>query len=78
MLTLTFQLRLAIVECIGHMTHLMAKEKLEEQLPKILQGMLGLYKKHPEPFHITQVSNFDIVCFSKIIYFKMVSHGYSR
>ena len=49
------QLRLAIVEALGHMTHLMARDKLEEQLPRILAGILGLYKRHPEPFHITQV-----------------------
>ena len=47
-----------IVEALGHMTHLMAREKLEEQLPRILAGILGLYKKHPEPYHITQVLSF--------------------
>ena len=50
-----FQLRLAIVEALGHMTHLMARDKLEEQLAKILAGILGLYKRHSEPFHVTQV-----------------------
>lgn len=48
------KLRLAIVEALGHMTHLMAREKLEEQLPRILTGILGLYKRHSEPFHVTQ------------------------
>lgn len=47
---------MAIVEAIGHMCHLMAKDKLEEQLQKILQTVLGLYKKHPEPIHVTQVN----------------------
>lgn len=58
------KLRLAIVEALGHMTHLMAKDKLEEQLPRILAGILGLYKRHPEPFHITQglCSVLDAVC----------------
>ncbi|XP_056020899.1 maestro heat-like repeat-containing protein family member 1 isoform X2 [Ostrea edulis] len=58
------KLRLTIVEAMGHMTHLMAKEKLEEVLPRVLQGILLLYKKHPEPFHITQgLSNvLDAVC----------------
>ena len=50
-----FQLRLQIVEAVGHMTHIMEKDKLDEQLPKILQGILGLYKRHPDPYHITQV-----------------------
>ncbi|KAK7500196.1 hypothetical protein BaRGS_00008419, partial [Batillaria attramentaria] len=49
------KLRLAIVEAVGHMTHIMDKDKLAEQLPKILQGILGLYKRHPEPLHITQI-----------------------
>jgi len=49
------QLRLAIVEALGHMCHLMARDKLEEQLPRILAGILGLYRKQQEPFHITQV-----------------------
>ena len=44
-----------IVEAVGHMTHIMEKEKLDEQLPKILQGILGLYRRHPDPYHITQV-----------------------
>ncbi|XP_062575581.1 maestro heat-like repeat-containing protein family member 1 isoform X4 [Saccostrea cucullata] len=58
------KLRLTIVEAMGHMTHLMAKEKLEEVLPRVLQGILGLYKKHPEPFHITQglCNVLDAVC----------------
>ena len=37
------------------MTHLMARDKLEEQLPRILAGILGLYRRHSEPFHVTQV-----------------------
>ncbi|XP_069113199.1 maestro heat-like repeat-containing protein family member 1 isoform X7 [Argopecten irradians] len=58
------KLRLTIVEALGHMTHLMAKEKLDEQLPRILQGILGLYKRHPEPLHITTglCSVLDAVC----------------
>nr|XP_022339324.1 maestro heat-like repeat-containing protein family member 1 isoform X2 [Crassostrea virginica] len=58
------KLRLTIVEAMGHMTHLMAKDKLEEVLPRVLQGILGLYKKHPEPFHITQglCNVLDAVC----------------
>ncbi|XP_052816666.1 maestro heat-like repeat-containing protein family member 1 isoform X2 [Mya arenaria] len=58
------KLRLAIVEALGHMCHLMARDKLEEQLPRILAGILGLYKKHQEPFHITQglCSVLDAVC----------------
>lgn len=51
-----WQLRLAIVQAVGHMTHVIEKDKLAEQLPKILQGIIGLYKRHPDPFQITQVN----------------------
>ncbi|XP_014118467.1 PREDICTED: maestro heat-like repeat-containing protein family member 1, partial [Pseudopodoces humilis] len=53
--TLCFgEVRLAVVEALGPMSSLIPKEKLEEQLPKILPGILGLYKKHPEPFPISK------------------------
>ncbi|GFS16071.1 maestro heat-like repeat family member 1 [Elysia marginata] len=48
------KLRLTIIEAVGHMTHVMSRDKLQEQLPKILQGIFALYKRHPEPYHITQ------------------------
>ncbi|XP_064611998.1 maestro heat-like repeat-containing protein family member 1 [Liolophura sinensis] len=58
------KLRLAIIEAVGHMTHLIGRDKLEEQLPRLLQGILGLYKRHPEPYHITQglAMILDAVC----------------
>ena len=49
------KVRLAVVDAIGHMTHIMSREKLEEQLPKLLPGVTGLYKKHAEHYLITQV-----------------------
>ncbi|XP_056341016.1 maestro heat-like repeat-containing protein family member 1 [Oenanthe melanoleuca] len=48
------QVRLAVVEALGPMSSLIPEEKLEEQIPKILPGILGLYKKHPEPFPISK------------------------
>lgn len=49
------KLRAAIVECIGLMTHIIAKEKLEALLPSLIPGFLALYKKHPnERLMITQ------------------------
>ncbi|ESO87809.1 hypothetical protein LOTGIDRAFT_234834 [Lottia gigantea] len=59
------KLRLAIIEALGHMCHIMDQDKLEEQLPRMLQGIMGLYKKHPEPFHITQGLSMilDAVCY---------------
>lgn len=48
------KLRLAVIEAIGPMTHIMNRDQLEEQLPKLLHGILGLYKKHHVSFYVTQ------------------------
>uniref|UniRef100_A0A8B9SCJ9 Maestro heat like repeat family member 1 n=1 Tax=Apteryx owenii TaxID=8824 RepID=A0A8B9SCJ9_APTOW len=48
------KLRLAVVEAIGPMSYLMPSEKLEEQLPKLIPGILALYKKHAEAFYISK------------------------
>lgn len=48
------KLRLAVVEALGPMSHLLPSEKLEEQLPKLLPGVLALYKKHAETSHISK------------------------
>lgn len=53
------QLRLAVIEAVGPMTHIMNRDQLEEQLPKLLHGILGLYKKHHVSFYVTQVSTLD-------------------
>lgn len=50
------QLRLAVVEAMGPMSYLLPSEKLEEQLPKLIPGILALYKKHTEAFYISKVS----------------------
>lgn len=52
---LSFQLRLAVVAALGPMSHLLPSERLEEQLPKLLPAVLGLYKKHAETFQISKV-----------------------
>lgn len=52
---MSFQLRLAVVAALGPMSHLLPNEKLEEQLPKLLPAVLGLYKKHAETYHISKV-----------------------
>lgn len=52
---LPLQLRLAVVEALGPMSHLLPSEKLEEQLPKLLPGVLALYKKHAETCHVSKV-----------------------
>lgn len=48
------KLRLAVVEAVGPMSYLMPSEKLEEQLPKLIPGILALYKKHAEAFYISK------------------------
>jgi hypothetical protein len=49
------KLRVQVVECVGLMTHIIAKDKLEETMPRIIPAMLGLYAKHPqETLAVTQ------------------------
>ncbi|XP_039110006.1 maestro heat-like repeat-containing protein family member 1 isoform X5 [Hyaena hyaena] len=48
------KLRLAVVEALGPMSHLLPSERLEEQLPKLLPGVLALYRKHAETFHVSK------------------------
>lgn len=48
------KIRLAVVDAVGHMTLIMANEKLEEQLPRLLPGITNLYKRHTEHYLITQ------------------------
>uniref|UniRef100_A0A8C1M6D1 Maestro heat-like repeat-containing protein family member 1 n=1 Tax=Cyprinus carpio TaxID=7962 RepID=A0A8C1M6D1_CYPCA len=48
------KLRLTVAEALGSMSHLMAHDKLEEQLPKLLLTILGLYKKNSEHYIITK------------------------
>lgn len=50
-----FQLRLTVAEAVGSMCHLMAGEKLEEQIPKLIPAILSLYKKNNEHFIISKV-----------------------
>lgn len=55
MLMLMFQLRLTVAEAVGSMCHLMAGEKLEEQIPKLIPAILSLYKKNNEHYIISKV-----------------------
>ena len=51
------QLRLTVAEAVGPMSHLMASDKLEEQIPKLLPALLSMYKKNNEHFVISKVSH---------------------
>ncbi|XP_064410089.1 maestro heat-like repeat-containing protein family member 1 isoform X3 [Latimeria chalumnae] len=48
------KVRLFVVEALGPMSHLLPQEKLEEQLPRLIPGILSLYKKHSEAFLVTK------------------------
>ncbi|XP_060936840.1 maestro heat-like repeat-containing protein family member 1 isoform X1 [Limanda limanda] len=48
------KLRLTVAEAVGSMCHLMASDKLEEQLPKLIPAILSLYKKNNEHYIISK------------------------
>ncbi|KAK6327014.1 hypothetical protein J4Q44_G00026590 [Coregonus suidteri] len=48
------KLRLTVAEAVGSMSHLMAHDKLEEQLPKLIPTILSLYKKNTEHYIISK------------------------
>ncbi|XP_042320426.1 maestro heat-like repeat-containing protein family member 1 [Sceloporus undulatus] len=48
------KLRLAVVEALGPMSHLMPSEKLEEQLPRLIPGILALYRKPAEAYYVSK------------------------
>uniref|UniRef100_A0A3B3QI32 Maestro heat like repeat family member 1 n=1 Tax=Paramormyrops kingsleyae TaxID=1676925 RepID=A0A3B3QI32_9TELE len=48
------KLRLTVAEALGSMSHLMAHDKLEEQLPKLIPTVVSLYKKNSEHYIISK------------------------
>ncbi len=50
------KLKNIVIESIGHFVNLMTHEKLEADIVKIMNGLLALYKKHPDHLVITQVN----------------------
>ncbi|XP_034031218.1 maestro heat-like repeat-containing protein family member 1 isoform X2 [Thalassophryne amazonica] len=48
------KVRLTVAEALGSMCHLMASDKLEEQIPKLLPALLTLYKKNSEHYIISK------------------------
>ncbi|XP_053100905.1 maestro heat-like repeat-containing protein family member 1 isoform X2 [Hemicordylus capensis] len=48
------KLRVAVVEALGPMSHLMPSEKLEEQLPRLLPGLLALYRRPSEAYYVSK------------------------
>ena len=52
---LCLQLRVAVVEALGYCVHLLSANALNEQLPRLVPGVVQLYKKQSEHYYITQV-----------------------
>ncbi|CAB3989713.1 maestro heat-like repeat-containing family member 1, partial [Paramuricea clavata] len=52
------KVRLSIIEAIGYMSHLLSREKLEEQLPRLFSGINSLYRKHPPAQFYTITQSF--------------------
>ncbi|XP_072316120.1 maestro heat-like repeat-containing protein family member 1 isoform X2 [Eucyclogobius newberryi] len=50
------KLRLTVAEALGSMCHLMASDKLEEHIPKLIPAILSLYKKHNNEHYIISKS----------------------
>ncbi|KAM3839577.1 maestro heat-like repeat-containing protein family member 1 isoform 4-T5 [Vipera latastei] len=48
------KVRLAVVEALGPMSHLMPSEKLEELLPRLIPGILALYRKPAEAYYVSK------------------------
>ncbi|XP_061145513.1 maestro heat-like repeat-containing protein family member 1 isoform X2 [Syngnathus typhle] len=48
------KLRLTVAEAVGSMSHLMASDKLEEHIPKLIPAILSLYKKTNEHYIISK------------------------
>lgn len=46
---------MAVAEALGFMVHLLSATALNDQLPKLLPGIMQLYKKHSEHYYISQV-----------------------
>lgn len=71
------QLRLTVAEAVGSMCHLMASEKLEEQIPKLMPAILSLYKKNNEHYIISKVG---LSCAQQAFYcgFCMVNNNVNR
>lgn len=49
------QVRVAVAEAIGFSVQLVAADALNDQLPRLIPGIVQLYKKHQEHYHISQV-----------------------
>ncbi|KAG7266643.1 hypothetical protein CRUP_032321 [Coryphaenoides rupestris] len=61
------KLRLTVAEAVGSMCHLMASDKLEEQIPKLLPAMLSLYKKNNEHYSVCQVLDASVNMGSRVL-----------
>lgn len=54
------KLRHTTIEALGYFVNLIAHEKLDTEVPKIVPGLLNLYKKHSDPFIVSQSLSLSI------------------
>lgn len=52
--TSDMKLRHTVIESLGYFINLLAHDKLESDVGKIIPGLLSLYKKHADPFVVSQ------------------------
>ena len=56
---------MAVAEALGFMVHLLSSTALNDQLPKLLPGIMQLYRKHSEHYYISQV---HIISYMHVLY----------
>ena len=49
-----------MVEALGYAVHLLSADALNEQMPRLTQGVIALYRKHSEHYYITQVTQTNV------------------
>ncbi|GAB6030522.1 HEAT repeat [Chamberlinius hualienensis] len=48
------KIRMVVVEAIGYICQLMSKEKMEEELPRLIPAYLSMYRRHSDPYFISE------------------------
>ncbi len=55
--SLNKQVRNICVQAIGRLVYLFSGEKFTEQYPRLIQNVLGLYRKHVDHLHVSETLN---------------------
>ena len=67
------KLRQITIEAIGHFVNLIAADKLEADIQKIILGLLNLYKRHAELYVVRFLLLNLFICILKIFIFTKYS-----